>query len=123
MIEVLDWELSTLGDPLADFSYFLMSWVTEPEGRSGVMGRTGSETGIPTMDEVVARYCAATGRDGVPDLNWCFSYNLFRLTGIVQGIKKRIVEGTASSAQAEKSAAQVYRLAKASWGFAERAGA
>ncbi len=123
VIAVLDWELSTLGDPLADFSYFLMSWVTQPEGRSGVMGQTGAETGIPTMEAMVARYCAATGRDGIPDLNWYFSYNLFRLTGIVQGIKKRIVEGTASSAQAERSAAQVYRLAQASWHFAVKAGA
>jgi aminoglycoside phosphotransferase (APT) family kinase protein len=123
VIAVLDWELSTLGDPLADFSYFLMSWVTQPEGRSGVMGRTGPETGIPTLEEMVDRYCAATGRDGVPDLNWYFSYNLFRLTGIVQGIKKRIVDGTASSAQAERSAAGVYRLAAASWEFAQKAGA
>ena len=123
VIAVLDWELSTLGDPLADFSYFLMSWVTQPEGRSGVMGLTGPETGIPTMGEVVARYCAATGRDGVPDLNWYFSYNLFRLTGIVQGIKKRIQVGTASSAQAEKSVARLGQLADAAWGFAVKAGA
>lgn len=123
VIAVLDWELSTLGDPLADFSYFLMSWVTAPEGRSGVEGHTGPETGIPTIEDMVERYCAATGRDGVPDLNWYFAYNLFRLTGIVQGIKKRIVEGTASSAQAEKSAAGVYRLAEAGWRFAEKAGA
>ena len=123
VIAVLDWELSTLGDPLADFSYFLMSWVTQPEGRSGVMGMTGPETGIPTIDEVVARYCAATGRDGVPDLDWYFAYNLFRLTGIVQGIKKRIELGTASSAQAEKSVARVHALAEAAWGFAEKAGA
>ena len=123
VIAVLDWELSTLGDPLADFSYFLMSWVTQPEGRSGVLGVAGGDSGIPTLDEMVERYCAATGRDGVPDLNWYFSYNLFRLTGIVQGIKKRIVEGTASSAQAERSAAGVFRLAKASWDFAEKAGA
>ena len=123
VIAVLDWELSTLGDPLADFSYFLMSWVTQPEGRSGVMGRTGAATGIPTIEAMVDRYCTATGRDGVPDLNWYFSYNLFRLTGIVQGIKKRIVDGTASSAQAERSAAGVYRLAAAAWGFAEKAGA
>ena len=123
VIAVLDWELSTLGDPLADFSYFLMSWVTEPEGRSGVKGRTGGATGIPTMEEMVERYCAATGRRGMPDLDWYFSYNLFRLTGIVQGIKKRIVDGTASSAQAERSAAQVYRLAQASWDFAVKAGA
>ena len=123
VIALLDWELSTLGDPLADFSYMLMSWVTEPEGRSGVKGLTGPETGIPTIEEMTERYCAATGRDGVPDLDWYFSYCLFRLTGIVQGIKKRIVDGTASSAQAEKSAAQVYRLARASWEFAVKAGA
>ncbi|MES2095856.1 MAG: phosphotransferase family protein [Pseudomonadota bacterium] len=123
VIALLDWELSTLGDPLADFSYFLMSWVTEPEGRSGVKGKTGADTGIPTIADMTARYCAATGRDGVPDLNWYFAYNLFRLTGIVQGIKKRIVDGTASSAQAEKSAAGVYRLADAAWGFAQQAGA
>ena len=123
VIAVLDWELSTLGDPLADFSYFLMSWVTAPEGRSGVMGITGPATGIPAVEEMVERYCAATERDGLPDLNWYFSYNLFRLTGIVQGIKKRIVEGTASSAQAEKSAAGVYRLADAAWDFAVKAGA
>jgi aminoglycoside phosphotransferase (APT) family kinase protein len=123
VMAVLDWELSTLGDPLADFSYFLMSWATEPEGRSGVKGRTGPDTGIPTLEEVVKRYCAATGRDGVPQLDWYFAYNLFRLTGIVQGIKKRIVDGTASSAQAAASAARVYPLAAAAWDFAKRAGA
>ena len=123
VIAVLDWELSTLGDPLADFSYLLMSWVTEPEGRSGVLGMTGPDTGIPTIEQVVERYCAATGRDGVPDLNWYFAYNLFRLTGIVQGIKKRIVDGTASSAQAEKTVAKIHGLADAAWGFAVKAGA
>lgn len=123
VVAVLDWELSTLGDPLADFSYFLMNWVTEPEGRSGVMGLTGPETGIPTLDEVVDRYCAATGQGGVPQLDWYFAYNLFRLTGIVQGIKKRIIDGNASSAQAQETAARVYGLADAAWGFAQKAGA
>ena len=123
VLAVLDWELSTLGDPLADFSYFLMSWVTQPEGRSGVMGMTGPETGIPTIDEVVARYCAATGRDGVPALDWYFAYNLFRLTGIVQGIKKRIQLGTASSAQAQTTVGRVAALAGAAWEFAQKAGA
>ena len=123
MLAVLDWELSTLGDPLADFSYFLMSWVTEPEGRSGVKGLTGPETGIPTMEEVVERYCAATGRDGVPDLDWYFAYNLFRLTGIVQGIKKRMLDGNASSAQAAKTVERLPGLAAAAWEFARKAGA
>ena len=123
VIAVLDWELSTLGDPLADFSYFLMNWVTQPEGRSGVMGLAGPETGIPTIEDMVSRYCAATGREGLPDLNWYFAYNLFRLTGIVQGIKKRIVDGTASSAQAAKTVERLPGLAAAAWDFARRAGA
>ena len=123
VIAVLDWELSTLGDPLADFSYFLMSWVTQPEGRSGVLGVAGGDSGIPTIDDMVARYCAATGRDGLPNLNWYFAYSLFRLTGIVQGIKKRIVDGTASSAQAARTAERVGPLAEAAWDFAKKAGA
>ena len=123
VIAVLDWELSTLGDPLADFSYFLMNWVTEPEGRSGVKGLDYEALGIPTLEQAVARYCAKTGRDGLPELNWYFAYNLFRLTGIVQGIKKRIVDGTASSPQAEATAARVPGLAAAAWHFAQLAGA
>lgn len=123
VIAVLDWELSTLGDPLADIAYFLMNWVTEPEGRSGVRGIDGPESGIPTVEQVVERYCAATGCDGLPNLNWYFSYSLFRLAGIVQGIKKRIVDGTASSAQAAKTAERVGPLAAAAWDFAKKAGA
>lgn len=123
ILAVLDWELSTLGDPLADFSYFLMSWATEPEGRSGVKGLTGPETGIPTIDQMVGRYCAATGRDGVPDLNWYFAYNLFRLTGIVQGIKKRMIDGNASSDKAAQTVERLPGLAAAAWGFAKAAGA
>ncbi len=123
ILAVLDWELSTLGDPLADFSYFLMSWATEPEGRSGVKGLTGPETGIPTIEDVVARYCAATGRDGVPDLNWYFAYNLFRLAGIVQGIKKRMIDGNASSANAAATVERLPGLVAQAWHFAQEAGA
>ena len=123
VLAVLDWELSTLGDPLADFSYLLMNWVTEPEGRSGIYGLDLEALGIPSLDEAVDRYCAATGRSGLPDLNWYFSYNLFRLTGIVQGIKKRVIDGTASSAQAERTAARVPSLARSAWHFAQLAGA
>lgn len=120
---VLDWELSTLGDPTADLTYYLMSWVTVPEGRSGVMGKTGPETGIPTIEEMVARYCARTGRDGLPALDWYFAFNLFRLASIVQGIKKRFLIGTASNEHAEATSARVPMLADAAWGFAQRAGA
>jgi aminoglycoside phosphotransferase (APT) family kinase protein len=73
VLAVLDWELSTLGDPLADFTYVAMAWVTENGGRSGVMDLDRAALGIPELDEVVARYCAATGRDGIPDLHWYFA--------------------------------------------------
>lgn len=120
---VLDWELSTLGDPLADFTYLLMNWGTEPDGRSGIKGLNGGDSGIPTMEEVVARYCTATGRADVPKLDWYFAYNLFRLTGIVQGIKQRVRDGNAASAQAAAMAERVPILAAMAWDFARKAGA
>lgn len=123
VLAVLDWELSTLGDPLADFSYLLMNWVTEPDGRSGLLGLPGAESGIPTLEQMVERYCAATGYDGVPDLNWYFAYNLFRLTGIVQGIKQRMIDGNASNAQAVKTVARLPGLTASAWHFARLAGA
>lgn len=120
---VLDWELSTLGDPLADLTYLCMTWVTDNEGRSGVADLDRPALGIPELDEVVERYCAATARDAVPDMNWYFAYNFFRLTGIVQGIKKRVIDGTASSAHAREQAEKVGMLADKAWFFAQRAGA
>ena len=123
VLAVLDWELSTLGDPLADFTYFCMAWVTENGGRSGVMDLDRADLGIPELDEVVERYCAATGRSDVPDMNWYFAYNHFRLAGILQGIKKRVIDGTASSAHAKAMSARVDPLAQRAWSFAEKAGA
>ena len=123
VLAVLDWELSTLGDPLADFTYVAMAWVTENGGRSGVMDLDRAALGIPELDEVVARYCAATDRASVPDMNWYFAYNFFRLAGIIQGIKKRVIDGTASSQHAKDMSARVQPLAAAAWAFAEKAGA
>ncbi len=120
---VLDWELSTLGDPLADFTYVAMAWVTENGGRSGVMDLDRAALGIPELDAVVARYCAATNRDTVPDMNWYFAYNFFRLAGIIQGIKKRVIDGTASSQHARDMSARVQPLAATAWAFAQEAGA
>ncbi len=120
---VLDWELSTLGDPLADFSYLLMSWVMPPDGRSGLAGLDLDALGIPRLDEAAALYCAMTGRDAIPDLNWYFAYNLFRLVGILQGIAGRVRDGTAASAHAAEMAARTPLLAKAAWSFAQKAGA
>jgi aminoglycoside phosphotransferase (APT) family kinase protein len=120
---VLDWELSTTGDPLADFSYLMMNWLTPADSRAGLLGLDLPALGIPTLEEAVARYCAATGRDGVPDLNWYFAFGLFRLASIVQGIKKRVIDGTASSAHAAEMATRIPFLAERAWDFAEKAGA
>ena len=120
---VLDWELSTLGDPLADFSYCLMQWEMPMDGRSGLGGLDLDALGIPSRDEAVALYCGLTGRDGVPDLDWYFAYNLFRLVGILQGIAGRVRDGTAASPRAAEMGARTPRLAEAAWNFAVRAGA
>ena len=119
VVAVLDWELGTIGNPLADFTYFLMSWVNG--GMSGIADLAAH--GAPTIDEVVEDYCARTGRSGLPDLNWYFAYNIFRLAGIVQGIVGRARDGTANSPQAAAMAARVPALGAAAWKFAERAGA
>ncbi|MDF8332614.1 phosphotransferase family protein [Novosphingobium cyanobacteriorum] len=123
VLAVLDWELSTLGDPLADFTYFCMAWAQDNDGRSGVQNLDRQALGIPELSEVVERYCAATGRDGVPGLDWYMAYNFFRLAAIVQGIKKRVIDGTASSAHARATSERVLPLAEMAWVFAERAGA
>ncbi len=123
VLAVLDWELSTLGDPLADFTYVAMAWVTENAGRSGVMDLDRKALGIPELEEVIERYCAATERTSVPDMNWYFAYNFFRLAGIIQGIKKRVMAGTASSPHARAMSERVQPLAEKAWEFAVKAGA
>ena len=120
---VLDWELSTLGDPLADFTYLLMNWALQAEGRSGLHGLDLPALGIPTMAETTALYCEHTGRAGIPALDWYFAYNLFRLSAISQGIAKRIVEGTAANERAREAAERAAPLAEAAWKYAEKAGA
>ena len=120
---VLDWELATLGDPVADFSYLAMQWMMPADGTAALAGLDLVRLGIPSLDEIVTRY---SDRSGVPvsgKLDWYFAYNLFRLTGIVQGIKKRVIDGTASHARAEEMARRVPMLAQAAWSFAVRAGA
>jgi aminoglycoside phosphotransferase (APT) family kinase protein len=123
VVAVLDWELSTLGDPLADFTYVAMAWVTDNGGRSGVQDLDRKALGIPELEEAVERYCQATGRSGVPDMNWYFAYNFFRLAGIIQGIKKRVIDGTANSSHAKEMSARVSPLAETAWSFAVKAGA
>ncbi|MGE5158714.1 MAG: phosphotransferase family protein [Gemmatimonas sp.] len=117
VIAVLDWELSTLGDPMADFTYLLMQWIMP-----GLEGADFKALNIPTMEEAAQIYCNFTGT-ALPDLNWYFAYNLFRLAGITQGIAGRIRDGTAANAKAIESAKRTVPLAKASWAYAQKAGA
>ncbi len=119
VVAVLDWELATLGNPLADFTYVLTHWVN-----GAIASIPDLEAhGIPTMDEVIAEYCRLTGRAGLPDLNWYFAYNSFRLAGILQGIVGRVRDGTANSPQAAAMADRVPALGEAAWKFAQMAGA
>ena len=119
VIAVLDWELSTLGNPLADFTYVLMQWVN---GTISTLPDLVAH-GIPTMQDYIAEYCRLTGRAGLPDLNWFFAYNSFRLAGILQGIVGRVRDGTANSPQAAAMEARVPLLAASAWHFAELSGA
>ena len=121
VIAVLDWELSTLGDPIADFSYLMLNWHNPADGRAGLLGLDLEELGIPTQDEAVERYVARTGYP-VPPMDWYFAYNLFRLAGIMQGIKKRVIDGTASSAHAKSMSERVTPLIERAYDFAREAG-
>ncbi|MEO5641315.1 MAG: phosphotransferase family protein [Sphingomicrobium sp.] len=123
VVAVLDWELSTLGDPLADLAYLLLNWLPFREGRSSVGGCDLAELGIPDRDAMLARYAAATGRERIPNLDWHFAFSLFRLACIVQGIAKRVADGSASSARAAETAARVPELARGAWACAVMAGA
>lgn len=119
---VLDWELSTLGDPMADFSYLLIGWVIPATQRNGLAGADIAALGIPSVEETVARYAARTGA-APAHLDWLFAYNLFRLAAICQGIAGRVRDGTAASPQAKLMAEQVPVLAEGAWSFARKAGA
>jgi aminoglycoside phosphotransferase (APT) family kinase protein len=124
---VLDWELSTIGHPLADFSYHCMSWHIEPGMFRGIGGLDHEALGIPSETQYVQRYCERTGRPDaaavMADWNFYLAYNLFRLASITQGIAKRVVDGTAASAQARTTGAATKPLAELALGFARAAGA
>lgn len=104
ILAVLDWELSTLGHPLADFSYHCMSWHIRSSQFRGIADLDHHALGIPSEREYITRYCERTGKAiREQDFNFYIVYNLFRMAGILQGIMKRHLDGTASSAQAKKS--------------------
>jgi aminoglycoside phosphotransferase (APT) family kinase protein len=122
VIATLDWELSTLGDPIADFAYLMLNWFQPSEdGRAGLLGLDLDALGIPTVEDAVERYVARTGYP-VPPMDWYFAFNLFRLAGIMQGIKKRVIDGTASSAHAKAMSDRVSPLIDRAYDFALSAG-
>jgi len=116
---ILDWELSTVGDPLCDFTYMLLNWAWGPIADLP----EPAAAHLPTREELAAAYCELTGRESLPDLDWFFAYNLFRLAAIIEGIVGRAREGTARDPAAAAMAARTAPMAEAAWRFAERAGA
>ena len=127
VLAVLDWELSTLGHPLGDFTYHMMQWIMPNLGNTPGTQTLGDADlpalGIPTLDEYVKMYCDQTGRAGIDNLDYYFAYNLFRLGGILQGIVGRVRDGTAASEHAARDATQVRMLAELGWHYAQKAGA
>ncbi len=120
VIAILDWELSTLGHPIADFSYHCMTWRLEPELFRGLYGLDLPALGIPTEEEYVKAYCQRTGRSGIDNWDFYMAYNMFRLSAILQGIMGRVVDGTASSPHAREMGARAKPLAIKGWEQVER---
>jgi aminoglycoside phosphotransferase (APT) family kinase protein len=121
VLAVVDWELSTLGHPLADFSYHVMVWRVAAGENRGLAGLDLESLGIPSEREYVARYCERTGRAPIEPAVWefCMAYNLFRIASIRQGIMKRVLEGTAASAHARAAGARVEETARLAWRVVE----
>jgi aminoglycoside phosphotransferase (APT) family kinase protein len=122
MLAVLDWELSTLGHPLADFAYHCMGWRLSPGQFRGLVGYDLAALGIPSEADYVAAYCRRTGRDPIPPRDWEFylAFNMFRLAGILQGIMARALQGNASSADAIEAGRRARPLAEEAWRQVER---
>ncbi|ARU06488.1 phosphotransferase family protein [Comamonas serinivorans] len=125
VVAVLDWELSTLGHPLADLSYHCMVWHVDPSTQRGLEGLDLAALGIPSLDDYMAQYCAHSGLS-TPEVlrrDWSFymAYNLFRMAAIAQGIAKRVEAGTASSEQAKAAGASAPSRAKRAWEWAQLA--
>jgi len=117
ILAVLDWELSTLGDPLADFAYHCMSWHIPPDKFRGMGGLDLAQLGIPSESEYLNKYLERTRRAAIDSKVWDFylAYNLFRIAAICQGIAKRVLDGTAASQHAQEAASKTVPLADLGW--------
>jgi aminoglycoside phosphotransferase (APT) family kinase protein len=111
IVAILDWELATIGHPLADFAHMLMCYRMPTLGVSGLLGKNLLELGIPSEQEMVHKYCTETSRVAVPNLDYLLAFSLFRLAAIFHGIRGRLLRGTASSASAHQYAHNVEALA------------
>ena len=118
VIGVLDWELSTIGDPLVDFAYHVMTWRVAPELFRGLAGIDFASLGIPTEEEYVAAYCRQIGRGPIPDWDFYIVYSLFGLAAIMQGIAKRAIEGTAASDEAVELGRLARPVGEQAWALA-----
>ncbi|WP_260482200.1 phosphotransferase family protein [Sphingomicrobium flavum] len=121
VLAVLDWELSTLGDPAADFTYHLMMYRMPAGIFTGLKGLDLADLGIPSEEEYVERYCERTGRNGLPQKDYLVVFNLFRLAAILHGIKGRLARGNASSAHAAQMVKGLEPLAELAWSEAQNA--
>lgn len=121
VLAVIDWELSTLGHPLADFAYHAMMYRMPPDIVAGLAGADLAALNIPTEEAYVAAYCRRTGRERIPGYDFYVAFNFFRLAAIFHGIKARVARGTASSAQADERARALPRLAELAWAQAGQA--
>jgi len=112
VLAVLDWELSTLGHPGADFAYHAMTFRMPPHIVAGLEGADLRALGIPDEAANLEAYCRRTGRDGMPGYDFYLVFNFFRLAAIFHGIRGRVLRGTAASAQAAERAKAFPELAK-----------
>ncbi|MEO8738608.1 MAG: phosphotransferase [Casimicrobiaceae bacterium] len=123
VLAVLDWELSTLGNPLADISYHMMTWRLAPHEFRGLRGSDLAALGIPDEREYLAAYLRRVGATAVPDStewNFYMAYNMFRMAGILQGVKARALAGNAASAQALEAGNRARPMAELGWQQVER---
>jgi aminoglycoside phosphotransferase (APT) family kinase protein len=120
VVAVLDWEISTLGHPLADLAYNAMSYHLEPDILGGVLGHDLKALGIPTEEEYLAAYCRRTGRDDIPDWSFYVAFSMFRLAAIAQGIMGRVIAGTANDANARARGERARPMAEAGWRLVEQ---
>ena len=121
VLAVIDWELSTLGHPLADFSYLCMSWHIPPGAFRGIAGLDLAALGIPSEAEFIRRYCERTGRADIEHWNFYLAYNLFRIAAILQGVYRRALDGMASADNALAAGDNARALAAIGWAYATKA--